>query len=140
AALAPLRVIKAIAFTSRQVTAKLSPWRGTCANLIGILYDAPPPAADDGPTLPGGTGRTLDWEDLAKLEHGGVLAGLPPMVLAGGLNAANVGRAIELLQPDAVDISSGVESSRGVKDAARITAFCRAVREADGVCAQRIHN
>jgi phosphoribosylanthranilate isomerase len=54
-----------------------------------------------------------------------------PLVLAGGLTAETVGAAIAELAPFAVDVSSGVEASRGVKSAERIRRFCDAVREAD---------
>ena len=54
-----------------------------------------------------------------------------PLVLSGGLHAENVVAGIQQLRPWAVDVSSGVESSRGVKDAAAIRRFCDAVREAD---------
>jgi phosphoribosylanthranilate isomerase len=92
----------------------------------GILLDAPPA---DG--LPGGTGRTFDWDRLR--------APLPlPLVLSGGLDAANVGEAIRRFAPWAVDVSSGVERLdaqgkpvKGIKDAARIAAFVAEVRNAD---------
>jgi phosphoribosylanthranilate isomerase len=71
----------------------------------------------------GGAGKSFDW-DL-------VPAGLPlPLVLSGGLNAANVGAGIAKVQPWAVDVSSGVEAAKGIKDAALIDAFCAAVRAA----------
>jgi phosphoribosylanthranilate isomerase len=70
--------------------------------------------------VPGGTGSTFDWRAVpADL-------GLP-LVVAGGLDAGNVGVAIATLKPWAVDVSSGVESAPGIKDAARIRAFMRAV-------------
>jgi phosphoribosylanthranilate isomerase len=92
----------------------------------GILVDAPPSGG-----LPGGTGRTFDW--------GRVPASLPvPLVLSGGLSAANVRDAIRRLAPWAVDVSSGVEALdaggtplKGIKDAARIAAFIAEVRHAD---------
>ena len=72
-----------------------------------------------------GHGVTVDWNAAAGLaQHG-------RMVLAGGLSPDNVGEAIRIVRPYAVDVSSGVESSRGVKDAGRIRAFVSAVRDAE---------
>ena len=72
----------------------------------------------------GGTGVATDWAALASsLER----IGRPgKFVLAGGLRPENVGRAVALLRPDILDVSSGVESSPGIKDHARMTAFARA--------------
>jgi phosphoribosylanthranilate isomerase len=75
--------------------------------------------------VPGGTGRTFDWSLLKKS------APFPRVWLAGGLNATNVGGAIRAVRPFAVDVSSGVEQSPGVKSPEKIEAFVRAVREAD---------
>lgn len=75
----------------------------------------------------GGLGEPFDWHAFAP-----VAARCPkPVVLAGGLTPENVAEAIRAVRPYAVDVSSGVESEKGVKDPARIEAFCRAVREAD---------
>ncbi len=75
----------------------------------------------------GGAGKAFDWSLVpAGSEKGG-----HPLVLSGGLHAANVVAGIQQLRPWAVDVSSGVESTRGVKDAAAIRRFCDAVREAD---------
>jgi phosphoribosylanthranilate isomerase len=76
------------------------------------------------PGLRGGTGETFDW------------AGFPrqfplPLILSGGLTAENVGRAVREARPWAVDVSSGVETSRGVKDAGKIIEFIRSVRRED---------
>ena len=72
----------------------------------------------------GGGGKAFDWSLVpAGVAH--------PLVLSGGLHAENVVAGIRQLRPWAVDVSSGVESSRGVKDAAAIRRFCDAVREAD---------
>ena len=77
---------------------------------------------------PAGTGVTLDWEVTA-----GVAAASPvPFILAGGLNADNVGTAIERVRPYGVDVISGVEAEAGVKDGARMRAFAAAVRAANG--------
>lgn len=78
------------------------------------------------PTRAGGTGQTFDWT-LARRA-----SALGRMVLAGGLTPENVGEAIREAHPFGVDVSSGIESSPGVKDPARIRAFADAVRAADG--------
>lgn len=71
--------------------------------------------------LPGGTGESFDW-DLIPPDFG------RPVILAGGLNAGNVGRAIAAAQPFAVDVSGGVERAPGVKDPAKIKQFLREVK------------
>ncbi|MFB3138270.1 MAG: N-(5'-phosphoribosyl)anthranilate isomerase [Phycisphaerales bacterium] len=80
----------------------------------------------DGST--GGQGDLLDHQALAEM--------MPqiekPVILAGGLTADNVAQAIRTVHPFAVDVSSGVESSPGVKDVGLIRRFCQAVRDADG--------
>lgn len=127
AALAPLRVIKAVTFESRIVSVTLARWRPRPENLAGLLFDTPPL----GQMLPGGTGRQFDWDALAALKHGGMLADLPPLILAGGLSPENVAHAIATLAPYAVDVSSGVEASKGVKDPRLMRAFVQAVQLAD---------
>ena len=72
----------------------------------------------------GGAGRIFDWSLVSK-EIG------PRVVLSGGLNAQNVAGAIARLRPFAVDVSSGVEAARGIKDAVKVHAFIQAVRKAD---------
>lgn len=72
----------------------------------------------------GGTGATFDWGLIPKQ--------LPlPVVLSGGLTPQNVTDAVRAVRPWAVDVSSGVESSKGIKDAAKIAAFVTGVRDAD---------
>ena len=73
--------------------------------------------------IPGGTGLVFDW---SLIPHSLTM----PVVLAGGLNAENVGVAIEQVRPYAVDVSGGVEASKGIKDAAKIAAFMRGVSNA----------
>ena len=72
----------------------------------------------------GGSGKVFDW----SLVPPGVSR---PVVLSGGLHAANVIEGILRVRPWAVDVSSGVESAKGIKDAAAMRRFCDAVREAD---------
>lgn len=74
------------------------------------------------PGKPGGTGESFAWE-LARAHQSHV-----PLILSGGLRAENVGAAIEVVRPFAVDVASGVESSPGIKDPAKLEAFARAVR------------
>ena len=69
----------------------------------------------------GGTGVALEWGMLA--DSVAALRGRTPVVLAGGLHAGNVAEAVRLLAPDVVDVSSGVESSPGIKDYAKMKAF-----------------
>jgi phosphoribosylanthranilate isomerase len=72
----------------------------------------------------GGVGRGFDWNLVPRnLER--------PLVLSGGLTSGNVGEAMRALRPWAVDVSSGVESAKGIKDAAKIAAFITEVRNAD---------
>ncbi|TDG13703.1 phosphoribosylanthranilate isomerase [Seongchinamella unica] len=96
------------------VAAASSPYVGGC----GILLDT----WQQG--VPGGTGKSFDWRLAGP--------GLPlPVVLAGGLTPENVGDAIAQVRPWAVDVSGGVESAPGIKDADKIKRFVAAVRAAD---------
>jgi phosphoribosylanthranilate isomerase len=90
------------------------------------IFDADVPG-----DLPGGTGQRFDWTRVPRHTA-------RPVILSGGLNAGNVAAAIAMVQPAAVDVSSGVEvisdggrTQRGIKDPARIRAFIEAVRDAD---------
>lgn len=74
------------------------------------------------PTCAGGTGQTFDWSALDNLPQGG-----PARILAGGLTPENVAAAIARVRPYAVDVSGGVERAKGLKDAARMEHFARAV-------------
>lgn len=78
----------------------------------------------------GGSGGGFDTALLADVPRG---PGMPALILSGGLKADTVGAQIAALAPYAVDVSSGVESAPGIKDAARIQAFMRAVRAADAL-------
>jgi len=72
----------------------------------------------------GGSGVTISWADIAA-QMAAVRRGRP-LVLAGGLRPENVATAIEVLAPDVLDVSSGVESAPGIKDHARMRAFAAA--------------
>ncbi len=75
----------------------------------------------------GGSGETFDWTLAARAKK----LTDKPLILAGGLTPANVKEALQVVRPYAVDVSSGVEESPGLKDHAKIKAFVRAVREFD---------
>lgn len=85
------------------------------ANASGILLDTFVAG------VPGGTGERFDWSLIPA-------ALAKPLILAGGLTAENVQQAIAQVRPYAVDVSGGVEASKGVKDAAKVRAFVEAVR------------
>jgi phosphoribosylanthranilate isomerase len=70
----------------------------------------------------GGVGESFDWSLVPKTDK--------PVILSGGLSAANVAEAIRRVKPWGVDVSSGVESAKGLKDAAKIAAFIEEVRHA----------
>ena len=92
-----------------------TPYAGAAAWLIDAFDDR----------AYGGTGAPFDWNLLPR-------ALSRPWILSGGLTAENVAGAVRRLRPWGVDVSSGVESARGIKDAARIAAFISGVRNADG--------
>jgi len=74
--------------------------------------------------LHGGSGAAFDWSLIPR--------GLPlPVILSGGLTPENVADAVRRVRPSAVDTSSGVESAKGIKDAQKIAAFIKGVRNAD---------
>lgn len=95
------------------VAAAMAPYAGARGILLDTFVEG----------VPGGTGASFDWslvpENAAK-----------PIILAGGLDAGNVATAIRQVRPYAVDVSGGVEASKGIKDAGKIRAFVRAVRDA----------
>jgi phosphoribosylanthranilate isomerase len=71
----------------------------------------------------GGTGRTVNWDKAREI------AATRNTILAGGLNAANVKLAVQAVRPYGVDVSSGVESSPGVKDPIRLRSFFEALHD-----------
>lgn len=86
-----------------------------------LMFDARPPEGSD---LPGGVGARFDWSLLAGRSF------RRPWFLAGGLTPGDIGEAVRLTGAPAVDVSSGVETSPGVKDPALIAAFLEATRSA----------
>ena len=92
-------------------------WAHRFQNASALLLDAPVEGY-------GGGGKVFDWSLIPA-------AAACPLVLSGGLNAANVIDGVLAVRPYAVDVSSGVEASKGIKDAALMRRFCEAVREAD---------
>lgn len=118
--------LKAVGVHASMTKARLLEWGALYPDAAGWLFDAPPREG-----LPGGTGHTFDWTALPKEPA-------RPLVLSGGLGAHNVAGAIRTVRPWAVDVSSGVEATgpdgrpvKGIKDAAKIAAFVREVRNAD---------
>ncbi|MEE9334932.1 MAG: phosphoribosylanthranilate isomerase [Granulosicoccaceae bacterium] len=91
---------------------------GAFKSAVGFLYDSHVPGAL------GGTGKTFDWTHLAHDSD-------VPLILAGGLSVANVADAVRTVKPYAVDISSAVEQSKGIKDNNLVTQFIAAVIQAD---------
>jgi len=93
-------------------------WAGRFATAKALLLDAHAPGEM------GGTGRTFDWAAIPR--------DLPtPIILSGGLTPENVARAVREVKPWAVDVSSGVESTRGTKDTKKIVEFIRSVQRED---------
>ncbi len=110
-------VIKVLAVGTDFDFENAEPFRGHAAALLLDTYVA---------GKAGGTSQTFDWQQAGEAPE------WAPCFVAGGLNPGNVAEAIRALRPFAVDVSSGVEASPGIKDPEKIAAFCAAVRAADG--------
>ncbi len=115
-AAATVPVMKAVRVGSKFDEMSLEPYRGHVAAVLLDTYDS---------HRHGGTGTTFSWRSVRGFSARTVV------VLAGGLTAYNVADAIVAVRPFAVDVSSGVESSPGIKDHEAIHEFCEAVRTAD---------
>ncbi len=111
-----IEVWKALGVKTKADLASAKDYAGAASRM---LYDAKPPAGSE---LPGGTGLQIDWSIFADADHA------LPWVLAGGLDPANVAEAMRVTGANSVDVSSGVESAPGIKDAVKIAAFCAAAR------------
>ena len=79
------------------------------------------------PIMPGGTGKTFDWNKVERLTD----QQQSRLVLAGGLKPDNVRLAIETVRPFGVDVSSGVEASKGIKDVEKMKSFIEGVKASD---------
>lgn len=112
---APVEVWKARGLSSADTLERAKAYEGAADML---LFDAP------AKKLPGGNGVGFDWALLSGYD------GALPYGLAGGLDAGNVAQALRQTEAVLVDTSSGVESAPGVKDIAKIKAFCEAAKEA----------
>jgi phosphoribosylanthranilate isomerase len=108
----PVPVVKAIRVTDGHSLAQLASYE-----VQAFLLDAASPEY-------GGSGRTFDWALAVEV------ARELPVLLAGGLSPENVAEAVRTVRPMGVDVASGVESSPGVKDAARMELFIRRAKEA----------
>lgn len=110
-----LTVWKAFRIASRESLAELGAYSGVEAWLLDSYVAGEM----------GGTGATFNWDLAVEAKSMG-----KPILLAGGLNAANAAEAVRRVAPFALDVSSGVESAPGVKDAAKVRAFIDAARSA----------
>ncbi|CAM3791270.1 phosphoribosylanthranilate isomerase [Ectopseudomonas alcaliphila] len=95
------------------VSAAMAPYTGARGILLDTFVEG----------VPGGTGASFDWSLVPE-------RAAKPIILAGGLDAGNVAAAICQVRPYAVDVSGGVEASKGIKDVDKIRAFVRAVHDA----------
>ena len=113
-----LPVFKAFGIARREDLAATKAYAGIAD---WLLLDAKPPKDS---VLPGGNGLRFDWALLSGLDRS------LPFMLSGGLDPVNVGEAIAVARPDAVDVSSGVEDLPGMKNPDKIRAFVAAARAA----------
>ncbi|MGA9799540.1 MAG: phosphoribosylanthranilate isomerase [Terriglobales bacterium] len=98
-------------------------WNGNQQLLSAIFFDS------GTSEVPGGTGKTFDWKAAAHRIH--TISEKLNVVVAGGLNSANVAHAIRILEPWGVDVASGVEARPGKKDPGKVRAFIDAVRKVE---------
>lgn len=117
-AVSGLPVWKALSVTEADDLKNIDPYDGIANR---FLFDAKAPKNSE---LPGGNGVSFDWRLLANLDAG------VDYMLSGGLNKDNIAEALAIARPAGIDVSSGVESSPGVKDLKMMEAFFDAVRRA----------
>ncbi|MEM7591470.1 MAG: phosphoribosylanthranilate isomerase [Cyanobacteria bacterium P01_A01_bin.83] len=109
-----IELIKAFRIKSADSLAQTAVYQDCVDTLLLDAYD---------PKLLGGTGKTIDWQDLVQFKP------LLPWMLAGGLTPDNVSEAISRLHPDGIDLSSGVERSPGDKDLAKVAQLFQVINE-----------
>jgi phosphoribosylanthranilate isomerase len=109
------RVIKGFRVRGEEIFEKLQQYQGAAQAFLLDAYK---------PGHPGGTGETFDWDIARRAGKYG------PIILAGGLTAANVAEAIRIARPAAVDVASGVEAAPGRKDTERLRAFFASIKRA----------
>ncbi|MGF9695081.1 phosphoribosylanthranilate isomerase [Rhizobium sp. 0TCS1.26] len=112
-----LPVMKAFSIRTAEDLRQIESYDGLADRM---LFDAKAPAGSD---LPGGNGVAFDWTIMAALDDG------VEYMLSGGLTKDNVAQALSMTRAPGIDISSGVESTPGVKDSAKMNAFFDAVDE-----------
>lgn len=112
----PCRVMKAFAVHGETESEELAAYMGVVSGFLLDTYHK---------DLAGGTGMVFDWKLVEQIRPPG------PVILAGGLNPENVGEAIRLVKPFAVDVNSGVEYQPGRKDTDKLRIFVDEVRKAD---------
>jgi phosphoribosylanthranilate isomerase len=115
---AGIAILKAIGIATSEDVASVPSFAAVADR---ILLDTKAPK---GAERPGGLGRPFDWNLLKSLDPG------LPFMLSGGLTPATVGKAVKTVKPMGVDVSSGVETAPGEKDAGLISAFIAAARAA----------
>jgi phosphoribosylanthranilate isomerase len=112
-----IRVIKAVAIRGAEDVAKAQEYAGE--GMMAVLLDGPGG---------GGMGEKFDWQAIAeRLKE--MREKLPPIFLAGGLSPENIESAIKAMQPNGVDVSSGVETAAGKKDGEKVRLFIRLARK-----------
>jgi phosphoribosylanthranilate isomerase len=129
-----LRILKAIR-VDESLEDQLHQWReampALAGSLIGLVLDAASVAHA------GGSGESNDWDAIRRAQASGWFDDLPSLVAAGGLDPRNVGMVVQAVRPWAVDVSTGVESSLGIKSSDAVTGFIASVRHADAAVIPR---
>jgi phosphoribosylanthranilate isomerase len=123
--LGEFQIIKAVRVDPATIREELHLWQqARLKNLCGLVLETAGKAV-------GGSGVENDWKLIATLMAEGAFAGLPPIIVAGGLTPSNVRQVVRDLRPYAVDVSSGVESNYGEKSVEKMREFVAEVRAAD---------